>query len=427
MHRPTRPRCSLFTIAALLAGCASTPATPLPADVQALVDENCAECHAPSPRFGAPMPLTTWEAMHARARTRPELEVYQLVAERIHDEEDPMPARGMLPAEELAIFDAWIAAGGPPGDGTVVDPPEVEVGPEHLPCEVTHEFRAHAPDDADAPYHLEVGGNRTMCFAFASPFGATTQGTAFAPILDDVRVLHHWIIFGASTLPAGVEVGDVFECGAGGLTTGSQFLQGWAPGGTNAVLDPTIGRRLPGPDGYVILQVHYWNVAGYTDVNDRSGVALCTTETPREHEVATATLGSLDIAIEPRSRDHVVTGTCTPAIDQPVTIVGSGPHMHTRGTSFRTEILRADGTTEMLVDVAHWDFDSQTSYAPAGGAVVIEPGDRLRTTCTYDNPDPDVVTFGERTEDEMCFNFVSAYPPDALTTEGGRSRGLCID
>lgn len=308
-----------------------------------------------------------------------------------------------------------------------MQPTPVEVGPEHLPCTPSHTFLAHAPGDMDTPFPLEVGGNLTMCFAFSSPFSATTLGTAFAPIIDDERVLHHWIIFGSTSLPEGVEVGDAFECAAGGLTTGSQFLQGWAPGGTNSVLDDNLGRILPGPGGFVILQVHYWNVAGHDDVADRSGVALCTTDEPREHEIATATLGSLNIAIGPREQDHEVIGTCTPAIDAPVTIVGSSPHMHTRGTSFRTEVLRADGSIELLVDVPHWDFNSQTSYVPVGGSLVIQPGDRLRTTCTYDNTTDDRVSFGERTEDEMCFNFVSAHPAGALATEGGRSRGLCID
>lgn len=38
------------------------------------------------------------------------------------------------------------------------------------------------------------------------------------------------------------------------------------------------------------------------------------------------------------------------------------------------------------------------------------PGDAIRTTCTFDNPYDFPVLFGEGTEDEMCFNFVMAYP-----------------
>lgn len=435
----TRRSYAAATAAALagaLAACSGDPVPPaadaMPADVQAIVEARCASCHSAPPRFGAPMALTTLEAMHASAVTDPARHVYEVVGQRIHDAARPMPPGAPLPADELAVLDAWIAAGAPAGEGIASDagrPMGPPVGPEHLPCDVTHEFRAHAPGGAlDAPYTLDAAGNVVMCFAFASPFTDVEQGTAFAPIIDDARVLHHWIIFGASSLPSGVEPGQAWECGTA-LAQDSQFLTGWAPGGRNTVMPDDMGRELAPPGGYVILQVHYWNVAGYTDVRDRSGVALCTTQTPRPHEIGTSTLGSLAIAIPPRARGHEVVGTCTPAITEPVTIVASGPHMHERGVSLRTEVLRggSESEVEMLVDVARWDFNSQTAYAAPGGALVIQPGDVLRTTCVYDNPDDATAYFGERTENEMCFNFVSAFPTGALATELGRPRRLCID
>ena len=38
------------------------------------------------------------------------------------------------------------------------------------------------------------------------------------------------------------------------------------------------------------------------------------------------------------------------------------PHMHLRGKAFRYEAVYPDGTTEMLLDVPHYDFNWQTSY-----------------------------------------------------------------
>ena len=427
--------CSLLVVA--LAAC-STPTggpTPLPADVQAIIDARCASCHSAPPAFGAPISLTTWESMHAASRTSRSTPVYEMIGMRIHDALRPMPQAGVLPAPELATLDAWIAAGAPPGNGTTTThPPRVEVGPAYLPCTPSATFTAHASRDVSSAFRLPAGaasgGNTTMCFAFASPFGATTQGTAFAPIIDDPRVLHHWIIFASDALPAGVNVGDAWECSAtGGLTGGAQFLTGWAPGGQNQVLPADMGRELPIRGGFVILQVHYWNVAGYTDVADRSGVAVCTTDVPRAHELGTSTLGSLNIQINPHAIGHSVVGTCTPNITAPVTIVGSGPHMHTHGMTFRSEVLRGGDPAhvDMLVDIAHWNFNQQTGYAPPGGTMVIQPGDVIRTTCTYDNGTDTPIFFGERTEDEMCFNFVSAYPTGALATAIGASRRLCID
>jgi hypothetical protein len=433
---PNHPK-TLAVAAALLASACSTPAsgpTPLPPDVQAIVDRECGSCHSATPQGGAPMALVTWEAMHAPAVTDHSISVYEMVAMRIHDAVRPMPARGALPTSELAVLDAWIAAGAPPGDGSYTPPPPPEVGPEYLPCEPTAEFRAHAAGSDTQPFHLDpgagAGGNSTLCFAFASPFGDTTQGTAFAPIIDDARVVHHWIIFGSEALPPGVSVGDVYECGAtgGGLSSTTQFLTGWAPGGLNSVYPADQGRELPGPTGFIILQVHYWNVNGYDDVLDRSGVALCSTDTPRPHEIGTSILGSLDIQINPHENNHTVVGTCTPAITEPVTIVGSGPHMHTHGVSIRTDVIRGGTSSpQMLVDIPHWDFNSQTGAPAPDGAFVVNPGDMLRTTCVYDNNTDEIITFGERTEDEMCFNFVSAYPTGALATEIGRARRLCID
>ena len=421
-------------VGAVTSACSGEPAavSAIPAEVQAILDARCVECHTSPPRFGAPMPLGTYDALHAGAVTDPSRPVYELVGERIHDPVRPMPAGAPLPAAELAVLDAWIAAGAPSGTASTVDggaPSGPPVGPEHLPCEVTHEFRAHAPGTTDQPFALAPAmGNTVMCFAFASPFTDVEQGTAFAPIIDDPRVLHHWIIFGASTLPEGISPGDAWDCGTA-LSQDSAFLTGWAPGARNYVLDEDLGRELPNPGGFIILQVHYWNVAGYDDVRDRSGVALCSTQTPRTHEIGTSTLGSLNIRIPARAQDVEITGTCTPAITEPVTIIGSAPHMHTTGRTIRTEVLRGGSETdvEMLVDVPSWDFNAQGAHPAPGGRLVIQPGDVLRTTCTYDNDGEADVFFGERTEDEMCFNFVSAYPPGQLATEAGRPRRLCID
>jgi hypothetical protein len=41
---------------------------------------------------------------------------------------------------------------------------------------------------------------------------------------------------------------------------------------------------------------------------------------------------------------------------------------------------------------------------------VLKPGDVMKTECTYSNPTASTVRFGGATEDEMCFNFVMAYP-----------------
>jgi hypothetical protein len=72
----------------------------------------------------------------------------------------------------------------------------------------------------------------------------------------------------------------------------------------------------------------------------------------------------------------------------------------------KTVINRVGGGTEVLIDKP-FDFQTQVSYkTPA----VVHPGDTLTTTCTFATPTP----FGESTNQEMCYNFVLAYPAGGL-------------
>jgi hypothetical protein len=66
-----------------------------------------------------------------------------------------------------------------------------------------------------------------------------------------------------------------------------------------------------------------------------------------------------------------------------------------------------NGKKEMLHD-APFDFQYQHSY-PA--MTVLMPGESIKTTCTYNSP----TSFGEGTNDEMCYLFTLYYPKLSLT------------
>jgi len=75
-----------------------------------------------------------------------------------------------------------------------------------------------------------------------------------------------------------------------------------------------------------------------------------------------------------------------------------------------TVINRAGGGTDMLVDEP-FNFNAQWSYDTPD---TIMPGDTLTTTCTFENDTAANVNYGTHTTDEMCFNFVTAWPAGAL-------------
>jgi hypothetical protein len=84
-----------------------------------------------------------------------------------------------------------------------------------------------------------------------------------------------------------------------------------------------------------------------------------------------------------------------------------------------TTIKHKNGSVETLTD-RPFDFKDQAHY---DSSLVVQPGDQLTTTCTYKNTSTKTVSFGEGTGDEMCFNFVTAYPVNGLG-DGNRCMGL---
>ena len=397
----------------------------LPSDVARVLQARCVTCHAATPMYGAPMALTTYASTQAMAASAPTRPVWRLMGERVHDPVRPMPA-ARLPDDELAVIDRWVAAGAPGCSGSTcgsIDATPAATSPAaRLPCDPSTRgvFTAHAPGGAGRFRVAGASGNTNKCFAFRSNFRPGQQATAFAARVDSSRALHHLILFATDAEPG---AGEVFDCD-GNMPRDARFLAGWAPGNEGSVLPADVGLELPDNTGWFILQVHYWNTTA-EPAEDASGIEMCLSDAPRAHTASVHALGSLNIAIPPRTMGAEVVGGCVPENTEPVHVIGSTAHMHRLGVSLRTEVFRGGRADRMepLLDVPEYSFDEQLSRP---SEMVLMPGDTLRTTCRYDNTTSQPVYFGERTEDEMCFNFVLAWPAGALSNAGGRAARRCI-
>ncbi|HVT07884.1 MAG TPA: hypothetical protein VHO67_10520 [Polyangia bacterium] len=399
----------------------------IPCDVAAVLASKCQTCHGKTTLFGAPMSLVTLADFQAAPPSGAAAHVYQQAATRIHETADPMPPKGQpaLTSAETSTLDTWLAAGAPAGAscagaggsggsggkaGTGGAGGTVGIGPQALPCTPTYTFTAHAAGSTGRYPVPNPTTDQYVCFNFKSPVKPGEQAIAFAPIIDDARVIHHWILYGTNTA---VTDGSVT---ANCSTASSTFVTGWAPGGQNAVMDPDIGLVLDYQ--YFQLQMHY-NNQQYADGADSSGVAFCTTDTPRQHAAGIVTLGSPLINIPAGAKNYGVTGSCSLlAADgkSTITVVGTSPHMHLLGSGFKTTHTRGLMDMGDLVNLpaGTFSFNDQKHYQVNPRRDVL-PGDVLTTTCTYDNPTTAAVTFGERTRDEMCFDFITVYPYGAAT------------
>jgi hypothetical protein len=80
-------------------------------------------------------------------------------------------------------------------------------------------------------------------------------------------------------------------------------------------------------------------------------------------------------------------------------------------------VITQDGKDTMLHD-APFSFEDQRAYSMAP-ALVVKSGDKFTITCSYNNTSDRTVTFGENTEDEMCFNFILVYPRGGFSCGAG--------
>jgi Copper type II ascorbate-dependent monooxygenase, C-terminal domain/Copper type II ascorbate-dependent monooxygenase, N-terminal domain len=387
----------------------------MPCDVASVVRTRCAGCHQTPPLFGAPMPLLNID--HFQQAAKNSQKIWEVARMRVEVGTMPPSSAPQLSVAEKTALLAWLGQGAPAVTGSncpALPPPSAPIAEPQLGCPPTHTFLSRGSNAAEG-FSVPAQLNHYQCFNLPVPFEAQEQATEWAPVIGDARVVHHWILYAVK--------GTSDNCGQL-----KRFVVGWAPGGSTQKTPPDIGLELPNSDERLLLEVHYNNPTMLTGIKDRTGVAMCTTKTPRPVEAGVITFGTTSIRIPGRARDLEIKGTCdslqTRLFSQPVHLLSSFPHMHTRGVRFSTWINRGAAGVP-VVEVKSWDFNHQAAYPHDHANLVINPGESLTTTCVYTNPTDREIRFGENTEDEMCFNFATVYPISAVRALSSRPLRLC--
>lgn len=377
--------------------------TDIPCDVAGILKGSCEMCHGESPAFGAPMPLVRAADFSKKALDGSRT-IGQAVIARINDDAHPMPQAPTprLTPAQTSTLSSWIQAGAKaatctsvmpdpgnkPGGTTDADPTDPDVTCYDITARDSSKNKFSVPNTPDI-YH---------CFSYAPPWGTSkVHLVSWRPLIDNSKVIHHWLLYNESSA-----VTDGADQDCVGAHPNAQMVVGWAPGGQGNTLPPDVGQDVSGP-GFT-LETHY-NNTGTGPAPDASGVRVCVTKKLRKNEAGIHWLGT-ELILLPAGGQ--ATGVCKPSATGPVTILSSTPHMHLQGRHLSTVINRANGTQEMLIDKP-FDFQTQVGYpTPA----TIMPGDSLTTTCTYGG----AALYGEGTKQEMCYNFVLAYPNGGLAS-----------
>jgi hypothetical protein len=402
------------------------------------------------------MSLVTLADLTAAATSNPARKIYQLVGERVQERTRPMPPDPTMRLSDasIGVLQGWIAAGAQPGQacatGTTTGPvaggaassgaagsgmgqPTTDAGaaggsggtgpqpggvvPSDADIETCYELRAHGqatPGDKTR-YTVPVGETYSG-FIFKAPWTKPVQGLRFRHLEDNGAVLHHWLLYSEAAALAGP---TGFLCGQAATRS---LITGWAPGRGDVRLPADVGLELPAPGTLLAVELHYYN-NGTSPAQDQSGVEICVTSKFRKNTASITWLGTHQINI-PGGTRGMASGTCKPLragmnATDPINVLFSWPHMHKLGTHLTTVVNRAGGTKDVMHDLP-FSFEFQALYDTP---IAVRPGDTLTTTCTFQNSTPQAVSFGQSTNQEMCYNFVYAWPAHALDNPGAELGG----
>jgi thiol-disulfide isomerase/thioredoxin len=210
------------------------------------------------------------------------------------------------------------------------------------------------------------------------------------------EVVHHVLVFARSP-------------GArGGGGEGNGFFAAYVPGNTHLIYPEGYAKRLP-KGSNLVFQIHYTPNGKATTDRTRLGVVFAP-EAPR-HEIHSVGIANTRFQIPAGADNHQVTASLPVPFN--ARVLALFPHAHLRGKAAKYELTTADGKTETLLDVPHYDFNWQLQYRFAE-PYLTPRGSKLTYTAWYDNssknpanPDSTIaVKWGEQTFEEMHLGYL---------------------
>jgi len=172
--------------------------------------------------------------------------------------------------------------------------------------------------------------------------------------------------------------------------------------GTGEVMFPT-GKGMKIAAGTTLgLQLHIYNT-GDDELSGTSGIEIYEVDpSTLTDEVDLFLPGPKDLDIPPNVSS--TTGTCT--LNAPQNLFAVFPHMHQWGVHLKT-VLNINGTDMTLHD-DDYQFEHQAveTFTP----IAMNAGDKITTTCTWNNTTGANLVYGESSDTEMCYSIMYRWP-----------------
>ena len=254
----------------------------------------------------------------------------------------------------------------------------------------THETVALAPPpeftlETDT-YSVEPGQEKYVCFAQTLDHDFTFDRIAH----EESPGVHH-LLFARTVAP---EPEGLSECN---VLIRSTWIPMFGTGKTSASLETPSGSAFTIKKGdQVLVQLHLLNTSS-TRLEDRTRVVKHPSTLQDPTPVGIYAYGTSVISLPPHTKTDIV-NECTPNRD--VDLFAILPHMHKLGYGMTLEVGTSANDAKTVFASEAWSFDQQFI---ASTAIHIPKGSYTKTTCRYDNQRDQTVSFGESSNDEMCY------------------------
>jgi Copper type II ascorbate-dependent monooxygenase, C-terminal domain len=222
---------------------------------------------------------------------------------------------------------------------------------------------------------------------------------AFRPIIP--LGTHHTVL----TRYSGTTPDGTVRCSVG--TNGQSMVYGSGVGSPDFVFPSGVGLHFTAGTR-LLLNLHLYNASDAT-LTGTSGTLIQEATAAEIQNVSEIVLAGPTAGLVVPTGTSTQTGTCniSNVTSQPIQVFAMSQHMHKLGRHLKT-VVRRGGTDIMLQDVPY-NFEQQ-SFQLVQPTIELRPGDVLTTYCSYDNQTGAAVSFGDSSNDEMCFSDLFYYP-----------------
>jgi mono/diheme cytochrome c family protein len=371
----------------------------------AILQQNCQVCHRAG--GGAPFALETYEEAYAfRALIRNAVDGGRMPPWFADPAHGRWANDASLTAAERRDLLAWIDGGAPAGDPRDAPPPIS--WPEGWNIgEPDYVVRIPQPVTVPSAERLPYQYQEVTVTLTEDRWVQAMQIRPTAP-----AVVHHVLVFIDPPAAPGEP--------ARRQSALEGFYAAYGPGGFGMEYPPGMARLLPA-GATLRFELHYEPAA--EDMVDQSELGFVFSDREPERIIDTGAVVNARFVIPAGHPNFPVTAEYR--FDESRTLLGFVPHMHTRGSAFRYDLIHPDGREEILLNIPRYDFHWQLEYI-LDQPRTVAAGSRLRATGWFDNsaenpinPDPTRnVPFGSRTEDEMMIGYFHYQVEQPSAREG---------